>query len=78
MNQIVINMKNGGYRLYDKSDWRLIQLGNIWLYKENKKNESHCRQYDYKFNYHGIKKALCGKTFPNKFTPKRILVIQMK
>ena len=31
------------------------------------------------FNYHGIEKALCGKTkYYEYFTPKRILVIQME
>ena len=29
------------------------------------------------FDYHGIKNALCGKTLPENFSPKRILVIQM-
>ena len=50
--------------------------------KENYKNESHCYQNEDRFDYHGIKKALCGKIYkyPNweDFTPKRILVIQMK
>ena len=41
-----------------------------------------CYQNENYFNYHGIKNALCGKE-PDKygnmyFTPKRILVIQMK
>ena len=43
--------------------------------KENYKNKSSCYQSEYIFDYHGIKKALCGKI---QFTPKRILVIQMK
>ena len=60
----------------------LIKLGEIVLEKENTKNESYCsyqNEYNDKFDYHGIENALCGKTEDNNpFTPKRILVIQMK
>ena len=73
------HLYGGGYCLYEKS-WigNLISLGDIRLFKENNKNESCCWQHEDKFDYHGIWKALCGKTWPNYFTPKRILVIQMK
>ena len=76
-------MKEGIY-LFEKSDVldRLIYLGNIHLFKENKKNRSYCCQIETYFNYHGIEKALNGKTGTwysgERFTPKRILVIQMK
>ena len=63
----------------------LITFGDILLHKEDKKNESYCYQAEDKFDYHGIEKALCGKTqYYNDgwkgeyFKPKRILVIQMK
>ena len=58
----------------------MIQLGEILLYKENKKNNSSCYQNENNFNYHGIENALSGKTRfdGGYFTPKRILVIQMK
>ena len=70
--------KEGGYRLYDKSVIGLIRLGDIELYKQNKKNESRCWQSEWKINYHEIKKALCGKVgYGGNFTPNRILVIQM-
>ena len=73
------DLKVGGYGLYEKSSWFLIALGDIGLYKENNKNESLCGQNEDKFDYHGIENALCGKIYyPDKFTPKRILVIQMK
>ena len=73
------DLKKGGYCLYEKSDYDLIILGDIYLYKENEKNYSHCWQHKYSpFDYHGIKNALCGKTKYENFTPKRILVIQMK
>ena len=72
----------GGICLFEKSDeYDLIWLGDINLRKENKKNISYCRQNEYCFNYHGIKNALCGKTWEDgneEFTPKRIIVIQMK
>ena len=54
-------------------------LGDIILMKENCKNKSCCCQNEDRFDYHGIKNALYGKTgFFAQFTPKRILVIQMK
>ena len=60
----------------------LIILGDIYWSKENWKNNSLCEQNEDRFDYHGIEKALCGKE-PIAigwmfFTPKRILVIQMK
>ncbi|BFU25449.1 predicted protein [Entamoeba histolytica] len=33
---------------------------------------------NYSFEYNGISNALCGKEYPNHFTPKRIIVIEMK
>ena len=75
------DLKWGGYKLKEKSSDYLITLGDIVLYKENNKNESLCYQFENRFDYHGIYKALCGKTYYNYsgyFTPKRILVIQMK
>ena len=71
------DLKDGGYKLYEKSDYRLIQLGNIWLKKENNKDESFCVQDEDWFDYHGIEKALCGKEDYDYWTTKRILVIQM-
>ena len=92
-NRLEIPMKfeilstDHGYGLYDNSHERLIGIGNIRLYKENKKNESHCYQ-DYNwYDYHGISSALCGKSgnefvdvifLGERFKPKRFIVIQMK
>ena len=57
----------------------MIYIGDIYLWKANTKNESWCWQREDTFDYHGIKYALCGKTgMTNRFTTKRILVIQMK
>ena len=73
------DLKNGGYLLWKKTIQYLITIGNIYLSKENCKNKSCCFQDEDKFDYHGIEKALCGKEYyPDYFTPKRILVIQMK
>ena len=73
------DLKKGGIYLYEKSHDKLIRLGNIRLAKEMKKNESMYFEIIYHFDYHGIKNALCGKICDEKtFTPKRILVIQMK
>ncbi|BFU24553.1 TLD, putative [Entamoeba histolytica] len=49
---------------------------DIYVYKENNKTESWCEQYS--FEYEGISNALCGKEWPNRFTTKRIIVIEMK
>ena len=71
------DLKYGGIYLKEKSDEYLIYLGNIYLNKENMKNITFCHQYESRFNYHGIENALNGKIYPNGFTPKRIIVIQM-
>ena len=76
------DLEEGGYKLYEKSSYGLIWLGDIYLGKEYKKNKSFSDQHENWFDYHEIQNALCGKE-PNKFglmyfTPKRILVIQMK
>ena len=71
----------GGYKLFEKTHSTLIKLGDICLYKENSKSKSYCSQHEDYFIYHGIEKALCGRTSGlfggGCFTPKRILVIQM-
>ena len=73
------DLRWGGYWLHDNTDCVLIRVGDIWLLKENKKNDSSCDQSEDYFDYHGIEKALCGKEGVREpFTPKRILVIQMK
>ena len=70
--------KWGGYKMSDDNAGRLIWLGNIILYKEGMRNRCDCEQKEDEFNFHGIKKALCGKVHPEEFTIKRILVIQME
>ncbi|EMD46256.1 Hypothetical protein EHI5A_011240, partial [Entamoeba histolytica KU27] len=49
---------------------------DICVCKENDKTKSSCKQNA--FEYKGISNALCGKEFPYHFTPKRIIVIEMK
>ena len=61
-------------------------MGEIKLFKTSKSNQSYCWQDNMNYNYQGIEKALCGKTsfYENgkltgeRFTPKRIFIIQMK
>ncbi|BFU24513.1 trichohyalin, putative [Entamoeba histolytica] len=48
-------------------------LGDICVFKENIKTLSSCHQFS--FEYNGMSNALCGKY---NFTPKRIIVIEMK
>ena len=47
--------------------------GDICVCKQNNKTQPYCKQYS--FEYEGISNALCGKYY---FTPKRIIVIEMK
>ena len=81
------NLNENGIDLFDKLHWTLIMLGDIILMKENIKEQSCCIQIEMNFDYHGIEKAICGKTDhseispglkDNSFIPKRICVIQMK
>ena len=76
------DLKKGRIYLHGKSDDELIWLEDIWLIKENYKDKSFCVQNEDRFDYHGIENALCGKEQDilgrMYFTPKRILVIQMK
>ena len=73
-----IKLNTQGYRLSKNSAAYLISMGDIWLYKENKKHKSYCVQDKTYFYYHDVENALCGKIGYNKpFTPKRIVVIQM-
>ena len=62
------------------SDW-LFSCGNsdISIYKENKKSRSCCYQdKGSHFDYRGVEKALVqNPNYPNNFTPKRFIVIQM-
>ena len=83
------DVERGGICLSDGEF--LIHIGDISLYKEDSKEFSLCNQNEYRFDYHGIKNALCGKSGEfvqeddsihyewegNEFTPIRIFVIQM-
>ena len=69
------DLEKGGIVLNQQSYYFLISLGEIYLQKENHKNDSFCNQDESRFDYHGIENALCGKEY---FKTKRILVIQMK
>ncbi|BFU22105.1 trichohyalin, putative [Entamoeba histolytica] len=65
------------FYLFNQSDNCLFEFGfsDILVYKENYKTYSFCQ---HSFEYNGITKALCGKQYPKRFTPKRIIVIEMK
>ncbi|BFU22486.1 trichohyalin, putative [Entamoeba histolytica] len=64
--------------LYNQSDGILFGFGcgDIRVCKEKYKTKSYC--YQQSFEYKGITNALCGKQHPNRFTTKRIIVIEMK
>ncbi|EMS13692.1 hypothetical protein KM1_119010 [Entamoeba histolytica HM-3:IMSS] len=76
MMKFDIEQPEYAFILYGQSrnSW-LCKFGSndIWVFKENNKGQSSCRQSS--FEYKGIENALCGG---DKFTPKRIVVIQMK
>ncbi|BFU25899.1 Hypothetical protein EHI5A_126860 [Entamoeba histolytica KU27] len=64
------------FYLFNQSCGYLFSFGNghdICVYKEDYKTKSNCTPYS--FEYEGISNALCGKKY---FTPKRIIVIEMK
>ena len=66
----------GGYELYKRTnEYQLIGIGNLVIMKERGKHWSQYVENNESFNYHGIENALFKNEF---FTPKRILVIQMK
>ena len=72
-----IKERKDGCGLCDDTNVALIVIGNIVLGKDNNRRMSYCDENE-KFNYHGIEHALCGKKNPQKFIPKRIVVLQMK
>ena len=72
------DLREGGIILCETIYGVLIDLGDIHLRQKNWKYQSYCYQNENRFDYHGIENALCGKTNPTNFTPKRILVMQMK
>ena len=86
MERFSIKNKKSGYFLEDKSDDKLIELGDIVLNKENKRKTSYCFQREEKYNYRGIQNAVCGKIRYEEngimvgeyFNPTRIFVIQMR
>ena len=45
------DLERGGIELCEKSDWNLMWLGDIYLMKENKKNDSHCKHFEDYFDY---------------------------
>ncbi|GAB1226993.1 hypothetical protein ENUP19_0316G0013 [Entamoeba nuttalli] len=67
------------FYLFNQSSVGLFEFGNggdILAYKENNKTTSSSKQYS--FEYKGIEDTLCGKQHPDRFTPKRFIVIEMK
>ncbi|BFU19348.1 trichohyalin, putative [Entamoeba histolytica] len=78
MKKFDIKEPEFAFCLFNQSDDYLFSFGwsDIFVYKENDKTLSYCKQNS--FEYKGISNALCGKQHPNRFTPKRIIVIEMK
>ncbi|BFU25996.1 predicted protein [Entamoeba histolytica] len=78
MKKFDIKKPQHAFWLCNQSDNYLFKLGNndIVVFKENNKTISYCKQHS--FSYKGITNALCGKQLPERFTPKRIIVIEMK
>ena len=71
----------GGYKLFGNQKGtpaNMISIGDIRLAKSDWKEQSFCYQYDDAFDYKGIEKATCGVIHPNRFTLKRMIVIQMQ
>ena len=67
---------SGSFLSYNKSNVYLLSIcSSFYIYKENNKQNSNCSTLGC-FNCHGITNPLRGTT--DKFSPKRITVIQMK
>ena len=68
--------------VYSKTDDVLIGIGtghDLCLRKSNTKSDSFYQQFDDDyFDYHGTQNVILGRNGSNSFTPKRIIVIQMK
>ncbi|BFU25482.1 trichohyalin, putative [Entamoeba histolytica] len=75
MMKFDIKQTQSAFSLFSQSDIHLFAFGldDILVYKESIKAMSSCCQYS--FEYEGIPNALCGN---QRFTPKRIIVIEMK
>ncbi|BFU20440.1 predicted protein [Entamoeba histolytica] len=75
MMKFDIEIPEYAFYLYNQSYDSLFSfgLGDFGVCKENYKTKSFCKQHS--FEYEGIENALCGK---GGFTPKRIIVIEMK
>ncbi|BFU20089.1 TLD, putative [Entamoeba histolytica] len=76
MKKFDIKQPEYAFYLINQSHSCLFAFGNgndIHVCKENNKTQSYCQQQS--FEYEGISNALCGK---EDFTPKRIIVIEMK
>ncbi|BFU21428.1 trichohyalin, putative [Entamoeba histolytica] len=78
MMKFDIEIPEYAFYLYNQSHDCLFDFGidDIFVCKENDKTKSLC--YQCSFEYEGISNALCGKEIPDRFTPKRIIVIEMK
>ncbi|BFU26113.1 trichohyalin, putative [Entamoeba histolytica] len=79
MMKFDIKQPQHAFNLYNQSHKYLFGFGggfDILIYKENTKTRSNCNPCSFKCE--GISNALCGKLYPNRFTPKRFIVIEMK
>ena len=73
------------YMLYENYHNQLIQLGDIVLMKENKRDESYCLKNENFFDF-GIQNAVCGRSKYQEngelkgecFSLKKFKVIQME
>ncbi|BFU23584.1 trichohyalin, putative [Entamoeba histolytica] len=78
MKKFDIKQPQYAFILFNQTLNCLFEFGycDIRVYKENNKRNSCCKQQS--FEYKGIENAFCGNERPNCFTPKRIIVIEMK
>ena len=77
MMKFDIKQQQHAFYLYNQLSNCLFGFGyDIYIGKENNKIYSCCKQSSYE--YKGITNALCGKQYPEFFTPQRIIVIEMK
>ena len=76
MMKFEIKKTECGLWIHKKDDNLLLSLGycDIYLYKDNEKFSSYCKQDNNDFNYNGYLNVLTGSY---NFVPKRFFIIQM-
>ena len=75
MKYEILDIYNGGYKMFSNYNSDLIHLGDLILMKEGEEYLCYYQQHDNLFDYKNKQKALMNKT--GFFMMKRLIVVQM-